>query len=130
MGVRIEGMDEWLADLEALPERAHKAFRQVTSKAGFNMKDDWTARWRGMPHAHIPHLIRLIGYDLSNDGWTFKVVVGVTEGRPQSRLASFIEYGTLTSGPHPGGQPALDAEAPRMAVYAEKVAVDLLEGRI
>jgi len=131
MGVRIEGMDEWLADLEALPERAAKKFSAVMLHAGLNIKDDWTARWKTMHHAHIPHLVRLINSENpTNDGWTFKVVVGVLEGRKQSRLASFIEYGTLTSGPHPGGQPALEAEAPRMAVYAEKVAVDLLEGRI
>lgn len=130
MSVEVEGMREWLGDLEKLPERAVKAFRQVTSKAGFNMKDDWHARWQGMPHEHIPHLVKLIGYDLTDDGWNFTVTVGVTDHRLQSRFASFIEYGTLTSGPHPGGQPALDAEAPRMAEYAAKVAQDLLEGRI
>ena len=131
MGVHVEGMREWLLTLDELPEKAKKAFNEVMLHAGLNIKDDWTARWKSMPHAHIPHLVRLINSENpTNDGFKFSVVVGVLEHRPQSRFASFIEYGTLTSGPHPGGLPSLEAEAPRMAEYAAKVAQDLLEGRI
>lgn len=131
MGVRVEGMDDWLATLDELPEKAKKAFNGVMLHAGLNIKDDWTARWRAMPHEHIPHLVKLINSENpTNDGFKFSVVVGVLEGRLQARLASIIEYGSLTSAPHPGGLPALEAEAPRMAEYAAKVAQDLLEGRL
>lgn len=127
MGVQVRGMQEWLETLRTLPERAPEKFKPIMSKAGFNMKDDWKAQWQGMPHAHIPHLVRNIGYDTSQTKYTYSVEVGVTPGRLQSRLASFIEYGTLTSGPHPAGMPALQREAPKMADYAERVAAELLQ---
>ena len=57
MGVTVSGMDGWLADLDSLPERADKAFIPIMKRAGGNIKDDWSARWTAMPHAHIPHLI-------------------------------------------------------------------------
>ena len=127
MGVKVTGMDEWLRDLETLPERAPKAFRQVTSRAGVQMKLDWRGRWQAMPHKHIPHLVRGIGYDLTESGSTFTVEVGIDEKNRQAFLAKIIEMGTLTSGPHPGGIPALEAETPRMERAALKVAGDLLE---
>jgi hypothetical protein len=129
VSVRVTGMREWLDDLETLAERAEPKFKAVMGQAGMNMKADWKAQWEGMPHAHIPWLVRNIGYDVPPPkGFTFTVEVGITPHRPQSRLASFIEFGTLTSGPHPAGMPALEREAPRMAQWAEKVAADLLEG--
>jgi hypothetical protein len=128
MGLKVTGMDAWLRDLETLPERAPEAFRKVTSRAGVQIKLDWKARWNAISHVgHIPHLIRNIGYDLSQKGSTFSVTVGVAPGRLQSRLASFIEFGTLTSAPHPAGQKALDTERPKFERAALDVAVELLE---
>lgn len=130
MGVQVHGMREWLDDLETLPERADKAFKPVMVRAGVQIKKDWIARWFGMPHRHIPHLVKpnSIGFDDPKaDGFVYSIEVGVTSPRPQSRLASFIEYGTETSAPHPGGLPALEAEAPKMSDAAEQVAADLLE---
>lgn len=131
MGLSKPGMAEWIADLESLPERAPKAFTPVMKRAGGNIKDDWSARWTAMPHRHIPHLVRVsaLSYDVNQKGWTFTVEVGVRGERLQARLASFIEYGTLTSAPHPAGMPALEAEAPRMAEWAAKAAEDLLNGK-
>jgi hypothetical protein len=131
VSVRVTGMREWLDTLESLPERAPKAFIPVMKRAGGNIKDDWSARWTAMPHAHIPHLIKVsaFSYDVDTKGFTYSLEVGVRSERLQARFASFIEFGTLTSRPHPGGEPALRAEAPRMAEWAEKVAGDLLEGK-
>lgn len=130
MSVHVEGMQEWLKALETLPERSAPKFRAVMGRAGSQIKKDWVARWFGMPHSHIPHLVKpnSIGYDVDEEATeVFSVEVGVTSPRPQSRLASFIEYGTETSGPHPAGRESLEAEAPKMADAAEKVAADLLE---
>lgn len=129
MGLKVNGMDKWLEVLETLPERAPKAFRQVVSRAGVQIKLDWKRRWREASHpkGHIPHLIRNLGYDTSEKGSTFTATVGVQSGRMQTRLASIIEYGSLTSAPHPGGIPSLEAEAPNMEHWAGKVAVELLE---
>lgn len=129
MGLKVTGMDEWLRDLETLPERAPKAFHDVVKHAGVKIKLDWKRRWREASHiGHIPHLIRWVGFDRVNQkGFVFSVEVGVKSGLPQSRLASFIEYGTLTSAPHPAGQLSLNAEIPNMEHWAGKVAVELLE---
>ena len=129
MGVHAEGLDEWIAVLDSLPQRADRAFIPVMKRAGGNIKDDWSARWTAMPHSHIPHLVRVsaLSYDTDKVGWTYSVEVGVRAERLQARLASFIEFGTLTSGPHPAGQPALEAEVPNMEYWAAKVAGDLLE---
>jgi hypothetical protein len=129
MGVKVTGMDEWLRDLETLPERAPKAFSQVVKRGGIQIARDWRARWRAMPHKHIPHLVyKGIDFDdVEQNGSTFSVEVGIDPKNKQAFLADIIEKGTLTSGPHPGGIPALEAEAPKMAEYALKVAVDLLE---
>jgi hypothetical protein len=129
VGVSVSGMDGWLRDLDTLPERADKAFVPIMKRAGGNIKDDWSARWSAMPHAHIPHLVRVsaLSYDVDSRSGKYSLEVGVRAERLQARLASFIEFGTLTSHPHPAGQPALDAEAPRMAEYAEKVGADLLD---
>lgn len=132
MGATVTGMDAWLRDLQDLPERADKAFVPVMKRAGGNIKDDWSALWTAMPHRHIPHLVKVgaFSYDVTKNGLTYSVEVGVRTNRIQSRLASFIENGTLTSRPHPGGPPSLEAEAPRMAQWAAKVAADLLEQEV
>lgn len=129
MGLHVQGMNEWLADLRTLPERLPTAVKPVMSRAGVQIKLDWKRRWTEMPHSHIPHLIRAIGYDLSDNGVKFKTTVGVAAGRLQSRLASFIEYGTPTSGPHPAGQKSLDVETPKWLAALSKVGQDLLEGK-
>ena len=130
MGARIVGMDEWLAALKTLPERAPEKFKKVMGQGGNNIKKDWSARWQAMPHEHLPHLVKLssFGYEVTQKGWTFSVEVGVKPHRLQTRLASFVEFGTLTSRPHPGGRPAIEAEAPRTAQWAAKAAMDLLDG--
>jgi len=129
MGLRVNGMDKWIEVLETLPERAPKAFADVVKRGGVQIKKDWQARWRAASHpkGHIPHLIRNLGFDESRSGWTFTATIGVQSGRMQTRLASIIEYGSLTSAPHPGGIPSLEAEAPKTEYWAGKVAVDLLE---
>ena len=131
MGLKVVGMDSWRRDLQTLPERAEKAIKPVMSRAGVQIKLDWKRRWTaaGSPApGHIPHLIRALGYDLSQKGTLFAVTIGVASGHKQSRLASFIEYGTLTSPPHPAGEQSLEAEVPKFLAAMEKVAQDLLEG--
>jgi hypothetical protein len=129
MGARVRGMDEWLADLDSLEERAPKAFRAVVSKGAFNIKTDWRKRWEAIraPKTHIPHLVRGIGYDITEKGAVVSAEIGVDARNRQAFLARIIEDGTLTSAPHPGPVPALDAEMPRFEAAAAKVAQELLE---
>ncbi len=131
MGAQVHGMDEWIADLESLPERAPKMFRPIVSRAGVQIKRDWKARWEAIrkTRTHLPHLPRGIGYDTSEKDDVYSLSVGVNPTNRQAFLAKVIEYGTPTSAPHPGGQPALDAEIPRLMKAAEKAAADLLDGK-
>jgi hypothetical protein len=131
MGLHVSGLDDWLADLDSVPERAPTAFVAVMRRSGGNVIDNWAARWAAMPHAHIPHLARkgAFSFDVDRKGQNFALEVGVRSKWPQARIASFIEFGTLTSGPHPGGMPALEAETPRMTQALEDAAADLLEAR-
>jgi hypothetical protein len=130
LGSSVSGMDEWLRDLRTLPERAPKAFRGVMSRAGVQIKLDWKRRWSEVTHpqGHIPHLIRGIGYDLSETTTRFRVTVGVASNNRQAFLSKILEYGTLTSAPHPAGQLSLDAEVPKMEKAVGQVAEDLLNG--
>jgi hypothetical protein len=129
MGLHVSGMAEWQRVLDALPERAPKAFRDVVKRGGVQIKKDWQRRWREISHpkGHIPHLIRNVGFDESEHGATFTATVGVQSGRLQTRLASIISYGSLTSAPHDAGREALEAEVPNMQYWAGKVAAELLE---
>jgi hypothetical protein len=131
MGTRVRGMDEWLADLDSLEERAPKAFRAVVSKGAFNIKADWRKRWEAIraPRTHIPHLGRGIGYDLTETPQVISADIGVDPKNRQAFLAEIIEHGTQTSAPHPGALPALEVESPRFSSAAEKVAYDLLAER-
>jgi hypothetical protein len=127
MGVHSVGFDALIKDLETLPARAKPAFRQVMKRAGGNIKDDWKDRWRSMPHEHLPHLVKNIAYQVKEKGDVLSLTVEPRPHSLQARLASFIEYGTLTSGPHPGGEPALEKETPNLLYWLQKVGEDLLE---
>lgn len=131
MGTTTRGLDELIADLESLPERARKAFPPVVSRGAVQIKLDWKARWKAItsPRTHIPHLLRGIGYDTTNTADRFSAEIGVDPKNRQAFLARVIEEGTLTSPPHPGAVPALDAEDPKFVEAVAKVAVDLLDGK-
>lgn len=129
MGARIHGADELIADLESVPDRAVEKFKKVAGRGGFNIKSDWRKAWEAIraPRTHIPHLIRGIGYDVNVTGTVITVEVGVDPKNRQAFLSEIIEDGTLTSAPHPGPVPALDAEAPRFEAAVAKAAQELLE---
>ena len=135
MGLEVQGMQEWQEVLSTLPDRAPNAFRAVMRKAGANIKDDWWFRWDAIRNVHgqthIPHLLakgrRGLGFDESDQDGVYKIVAGVPETNRQAFLAGIIEFGSQTSPPHPGGEPAIEAETPRMARYALDLAAKLLE---
>lgn len=130
MGVIVTGLDQFRDMLRTYPERADKAFRQVSSRAGVQIKKDWTTRWQTMRHAHIPHLVKSVGYDLSDENFVYTAEVGVNRANRQAFLAAIIAYGTATSGPHDAGLPALEAEAPRTEAAALDVLEQLLTDRL
>lgn len=131
MGVVIRGLDEWLADLDTLDERAEKTFRRVVKDSAGAIRADWRKRWEAIRHVptHIPHLPRGVGYDTRQDGTRFSAHIGVDSLNRQANLAHIIEDGTPTSPPHPAGQDSLDAQMPLFVNAVADAAVDLLDGR-
>lgn len=130
MGTSTRGMDEWIADLETLAERAEEKFPRLLGRGALNIKNDWRARWQrlGGTGSHIPHLPRGIGYDVRSRRGGWEAEIGVSPDNRQAFLATIIEYGTLTSRPHPGGIPALDREDPRFVRAVATLAEELLHG--
>lgn len=126
MGVRVSGMRELRIDLETLPARAEKEFPRIVSKGALNVKTDWRARWDAIkrPATHIPHVVSGIGYDTDDAPPRWSAQIGVASTNSQAALAHLLEYGSLNNPPYPGGQDALDAEAPRF----EKAIADAAEG--
>lgn len=130
MGVTVTGLDELLADLDSLPERAQKEFPGVLSRGALQIKLDWKKRWSPVaaaPH-DLPHVARGIGYDVDRHGTRFEAEIGVSKRNPQASLAHFAEFGSPTSAPYPGGKPALKTEAPKYTRAVADLAEKLLSG--
>jgi hypothetical protein len=131
MGARIHGADELIADLDSVPDRGVETFKKVVGRGAYNVKSDWKKAWEAIraPRTHIPHLVRGIGYDVTVTGTLISAEIGVDPRNRQAFLSKIIEDGTLTSAPHPGPVPALDAEMPRFEAAVAKAAQELLEER-
>jgi hypothetical protein len=129
MGVRVKGLRELILDLEAVPERAEKELPKILSKGALNIKTEWRAAWDAIKHpaTHIPHLVSGIGYDTDNSPPVWSAQIGVAESNSQAPLAHLIEYGSVKNAPHPAGQAALDAEAPRLEQAIADLGKELLE---
>jgi hypothetical protein len=100
-----------------LPEGA----RAVVSKAALNIKTEWRKSWAGK-FDHAPQIHRSIDYDLHKKGFKITAEIGPRDEPVfQGFLGRILEFGSLYSGPHPGGIPAAEAETPRF-----EAAVDAL----
>jgi hypothetical protein len=123
-GVEVTGMREWIAALKYSAAQIEDHGKRIVGQGCNNIKKDWRARWTG--YSHIPHLPRTLNYEV-NGGTTIVGTVWPRREMLQGKLASYIEFGTIYSGPIPGGQPALDAEEPRFVAAVEDLAIRLLE---
>jgi hypothetical protein len=110
-GVRIVGLDKVIVEFELAAAQTIAGVEAVVGKGANNIKKDWASRWRGMKH--VPALPRSINYDVFTTPGHIQAEIGPDLNRPQGPLGGFIEFGSDTSAPHPGGAPALDAELPR-----------------
>lgn len=124
--VRVTGLREFEAELSAAASRALPEVEKVVGMGCNNIKKDWRKRWSGMPYiARLPYTI---GYDVVT--LPGKVVGDVgpdhSKSRLQGPLANIIEFGSPTSAPIPGGQPALDTEAPKFEAALAALTVKLL----
>ena len=121
MEVRVEGLNELIDALDNAAKVTPEQIRKVVARGALQIKKDWQQRWSG--HSYIPALPYAVSYDTKLSVGGGSAEIGPDKGRPQGPLGNLIEFGSENNAPIPGGQPALDAEAPRF----EKALGDLAE---
>jgi hypothetical protein len=126
--VEVEGMDELLFILNGAQKKAITKGKRIVGKGSLNIKNDWRRRWRKLDSLH--HLPYVLGYDVDTVGTTITGTVGPPLDSPQGPLAHVLEEGTINNPAQPAGLPALEKEAPMFERQVEKLALDLLEGRL
>ena len=115
------------AELGAIPPQTMPQVRAVLQKGALNIKNDWRARWTGL--SHVPALPYSITYDTTLLATSAKAEIGPDKGKRQGALGNLIEFGSINNAPHPGGGPALAAEAPKFEKALADVLGDLVEGQ-
>lgn len=118
MAIRVTGLREVIVEFGAAESRALPEVTGVVSKGALNVKKDWQKAWKaarsgGRGRTHIPALYAAVNYDVYTVPGAVRAEIGPDLGRRQGWLGHELEFGSPTNAPHPGGQPALDAEAPR-----------------
>jgi len=121
MDIDLSDVNRYIAELDRVPSRADKELVRVGERGAYNIKKDWQAAWSG--HSHIPQLPAAVTYERMTRATELEWVVGPDKNRPQGALGNLIEFGSVKNAPIPGGQPALDREAPR----TERAIADVLE---
>lgn len=114
------------ADLGNVADELMPEVKKVTERGASRIQRGWADRWSG--HPDIKHLPRAIDHDITKKPYAVDAEIGADRRRLQGVLAHLIEFGTLTSPPIPGGQPALDAEEPRYVAELERAAMKVLKG--
>jgi len=123
-GVRVVGLDKVIVEFEAAASLTVASMQAVVGKGCNNIKKDWQAAWKGFKH--LPSLPRSISYDVVTYPGLIEGTVGPALNRKQGPLGGVAEFGSPTSAPHPGGAPALDAEAPRFEAAMVALTTKLL----
>lgn len=123
--VKVTGLNEFVLELDAATSRMIPEATAVVSKGCLNIKQDWARAWSSMGK-HLPMLGRSVSYDVAVLPGRILGEVGPDLNRRQGPLGGVAEFGTPTSAPHPGGAPALDAEAPKFEAAMLALTVKLL----
>lgn len=123
--MRVTGLNEFVVELDVATSRMLPEVAAVVGKGCLNIKKDWANSWAALAK-HLPMLPRSISYDVTTLPGRVLGEVGPDLNRRQGPLGGVAEFGTPTSAPHPGGAPALDAEAPKFEAAMLALTVKLL----
>jgi hypothetical protein len=99
------------------------AITPVVKRGAVNVQRD-ARQWVGTRGRATRHYRRAISFDL--DPFGLAAEIGPQEGRTQKFLGRILEFGTVTSPPHPHLIPAVEAEGPRFADAVVKAATKAL----
>jgi hypothetical protein len=116
--MKVTGLNEFVVELDLAASRMLPEVSKVVGYGCNSIKKDWKGRWSGFKH--LRGLASTISYDVFPLPGRIVGEVGPNINIGQGPLGGVAEFGTPTSAPHPGGAPALDAEAPKfeMAMLA------------
>jgi|SRR6478672_2369826 len=123
-GMRVVGLDEVIVEFELASIKVIPETEAVVGMGCNHIKTDWRAAWKGFKH--LGFLPYTIGYDVTVTPGHITGTTGPDLNKKQGPLGGVAEFGTPTSAPHPGGAPALDAEAPRFEAAMLALTVKLL----
>lgn len=125
LSARAVGLRPLITDLKKVPQQTTEQADRIVRRSVGAIERSWKARWARIG-PHLPHIANSITSEFHVSADVVSGETGPTKGHPQGRLGSFIEFGTRTSGPHPGGWPACDAEEPNFARAVEDIRLDIL----
>lgn len=122
--ITVVGDDVIVAELDAAQSQILPQVTAVVSKGALNIKNQWKAAWKGLPHARA--LPFSIGYDMLTLPGSISATIGPDKDRKQGPLGNLLEYGSENNAPRPGGSPALDTEAPKFAAALDALVAQVL----
>jgi hypothetical protein len=125
MRVTVTGALELADAWDEAAARSDEDLRQVVRKGAVNVKKDWRTAWSGFKHA--PDLPDAVTFDEDDEAGNLGAEIGPDKSKSQGALGNLLEFGSVNNAPHPGGQPALDAEEPHFERAAGDVAEKLAD---
>lgn len=130
INVTSVGLDKLIANLDEVPEDAHKSIRKAVQVTSHHIKDTAKEKVSGHPKlASYPYTITYDTKDLGvGKGVTAEIGPDLDRGG-QAPLGGFaeLEYGTPWSAPVPHLGPALDKWEPDFVKGLEIATADVLE---
>lgn len=126
--VRVTGLTEFVAELTVAESRLLPDVTAVVSRGSLNIKKDWQDRWKALGLKHLRAAPWSVNYDVVTTPGAITGVIGPDLGRKQGNMAFILELGepSTNTAPHPGGSPALDAEAPKFEAALDALVEKLL----
>lgn len=104
-------IDQLVADLGTVAATAGQYIRKAVEVSSINVKTDWSAFSKGLPHAK--HFPRSITYEIKTfQGFGASIIsgeIGPDKDRPQGALGNLLEYGSVNNPPRGFGASALKA---------------------
>jgi hypothetical protein len=127
VSIDLRELDELVADIGRVGIRTEARVRPVVAKGALNIKTRWAELWADLESA--PRLAAAVTYDLEQSATAFGALIGPDKDRPQGALGNLVEFGSVNNAPTPGGQPALDEEAPRFEAAIASAAASAILAR-
>ena len=113
LDVTVEGDDEVVAGLEALPGELSADLAGVVDDAGRRLRDGWRRNARRSARRHGRYYPASITNGLYQQEGSIYADVGPENALPQGRMGRGFEYGSVNQPPHYDGSLAFATERPK-----------------